>query len=85
MFDNIDPKVREYGTFSFIISMVFSIVYHFTIIEAVKGGFLYGFPINLTDLSGFVGFLARIIDSIVLAAILTPGVYYVIMKYIFKS
>jgi hypothetical protein len=85
MFDNIDPKIREYGFFSFIVALVLSLILHFTLIDVLRGGMVYGFPFNLNDLTGLLNFLARIANSFFIAIFITPAIYFVIMKYIIRS
>lgn len=84
MFNDIDPKIREYGTFSLIIAFIVSLIINFTLVETLRGGFGYGFPINLTDTVGLGNFLARIINSIVMAVFLSVPIYYLIMKYLLR-
>lgn len=85
MFDNLDPKIREYGIFSFTIAVIISLVINFTLVETLKGSFAYGFPINLAATSGIGNFLARVINSLVMGAFLTIPAYYLIMKYLVRG
>jgi len=85
MFENLDPKIREYGTFSFIVAVIISLFINFTLVETLKGSFAYGFPLNLATTSGIGNFLARVVNSLVMGAFLTVPTYYLIMKYLVRG
>lgn len=77
----MDPVAKQLWIFSFIVSVIISALISFLAIEFLKGSFLYGFPINLTNTSGIGSFLARVANSFALGLILTPMTYYIV-KYL---
>jgi hypothetical protein len=81
MLNDVNPVTKQLWIFSFLISLVISGLINFLAIELLKGSFLYGFPIKLDDAVGIGSFIARLINSVLLGAILTPLLYYVI-KYL---
>lgn len=81
MLNDVNPVTKQLWIFSFLVSLVISGLINFLAIELLKGSFLYGFPIKLDDAVGIASFIARLINSVLLGAILTPLLYYVI-KYL---
>ncbi|CAG1021138.1 hypothetical protein DOJK_00809 [Patescibacteria group bacterium] len=81
MLNDVNPVTKQLWIFSFLVSLVISGLINFLAIELLKGSFLYGFPIKLDDAVGIGSFIARLINSVLLGAILTPLLYYVI-KYL---
>lgn len=79
--DGIDPAVKQYLIFSFVIGIIVGVLVNFILIEGVKGSFAYGFPIVLNGVEGFANFLDRVINSLVLGALLTIPIYLG-LKYI---
>ncbi len=81
MFNQMDPVAKQLWIFSFIVAVIASALINFLAVELLKGSFLYGFPINLTATSGIGSFFARLINSFLLGAVLTPLSYYLV-KYL---
>lgn len=81
MFNQMDPVAKQLWIFSFIVSVIVAALINFIVMELLKGSFLYGFPINLTDTSGIGSFFARLVNSFLLGLILTPLTYYIV-KYL---
>jgi len=81
MLNDVNPVTKQLWIFSFLVSLVISGLINFLAIELLKGSFLYGFPIKLDDAVGIGSFIARLINSVLLGAILTFLLYYVI-KYL---
>jgi len=74
--DSIDPAKKQYWIFSLIVALILSVILNFFFLNLFKGTVIYGFPINYGDSEGIVNFLIKLVDSAVIGAILTPGVYY---------
>ncbi len=81
MFNDINPVTKQLWIFSFLVSLIFSALINFLAVELLRGSFLYGFPINLGNTAGLGTFFARLINTVVLGAIVTPMMYYII-KYL---
>lgn len=79
--DNIDPAVKQYLVFSFVISVILGVIVSFILVDSVKGTFAYGFPIPLADAEGITMFIYRVINSLVLGLFFTIPVYLG-LKYI---
>jgi hypothetical protein len=77
MLDDIDPSVKQYMVFSFVVAMIVSFVINFTLMEGVRGTFAYGFPINLNEIEGIASFFARIVNTLVMGLFLTIPMYFV--------
>lgn len=71
----MDPAVKQYIIFSFVISIILGFLVSFVLVEGVRGGFAYGFPINLNGAEGFTGIIYRLINTIVLGFLFTIPVY----------
>ncbi|MEP7103767.1 MAG: hypothetical protein ABI721_03600 [Candidatus Dojkabacteria bacterium] len=71
----MDPAVKQYIVFSFVISLILGVLVNFILIEGVKGTFAYGFPINLNAVEGVLNFVYRVINTLILGALLTVPVY----------
>jgi hypothetical protein len=76
MFDNIDPAVKQYLTFSLVLAVILSVIINFGLVDLVKGTFAYGFPVNLSEAVGFANFIGRIINTLVFSFFLTVPVYF---------
>lgn len=74
--DEIDPAKKQYIIFAAIISILLSGVINFWFIEILEGSPLYGVPVNLEDVSDVVGFVGRIINSVMMGLFLTPLIYW---------
>ena len=74
--DSIDPAKKQYWIFSAIVSVILSLIINFAIFPLFKNSIIYGFPFNFGTSEGIALFFIKIIDSLILGAILTPGVYY---------
>lgn len=81
MFNEMNPVTKQLWIFSFIVALIFSAIINFVGVEFLKGSFLYGFPINLTNTAGIGTFISRIINTAVLGTIVTPLTYYLV-KYL---
>lgn len=79
--DNIDPALKQYLIFSFVIAIIISFIINFGLVEGVRGTFAYGFPINLNDIEGFGNFLARVVNTFIMGLFLTAPMYF-IFKYL---
>lgn len=79
--DGIDPATKQYIIFSLVISLIIGVIINFVLIEAVRGTFAYGFPINLNGVEGIVNFIDRIINTVVIGGFITFPVYFGI-KYL---
>jgi len=73
--DGIDPAVKQYLIFSFVIGIIVGVLVNFLLIEGVKGSFAYGFPIVLNGVEGIANFLYRVINTVVLGGLLTIPIY----------
>ncbi|MEO6728639.1 MAG: hypothetical protein ABIM99_01830 [Candidatus Dojkabacteria bacterium] len=71
----MDPAVKQYLIFSLVIGVIAGVLINFILIEGVKGSFAYGFPIVLNGVEGIANFLYRIINSLILGALLTIPIY----------
>lgn len=74
--DGLDPAKKQYWIFSAIVSVILSLILNFVFLSLFPGTIIYGFPFNYGDSVGFANFFIKIVDSLILGAILTPGVYY---------
>lgn len=74
--DSIDPAKKQYWIFSAIVAVIIALILNFAFLSLFPGTIIYGFPFNYGDAEGISLFLIKIVDSAILGAILTPGVYY---------
>ena len=72
----MDPAKQQYWIFSAIVAVILSLIINFAFLSLFPGTIIYGFPFNYGDSVGIGNFLIKIIDSVILGAILAPGVYY---------
>lgn len=72
----MDSTTKQYILFSFVVSIVISLIANFIIINGLKGTMFYGVPISLVNASGFGEFIIRIINSLVMALFLTLPMYW---------
>lgn len=74
--NGIDPVVKQYAIFAFIVSVIISFVINFFIVNLLENSFiLYGFPISLKGIEGFTNFLYRLINTLITSLILVIPVY----------
>lgn len=85
MFDNIDPAVKQYFAFSFLISLILAGIYNFTIVNGLQGGPLYGFPISLIGVTGIGDTIIRLINTLVIGALISPLTYFGVMWFLRRS
>lgn len=78
----MDSSTKQYIIFSFVVSVVISLIANFIIINGLKGTPLYGIPINLANSAGFGEFLLRILNTLIMSVFLTlPVFWFLIWAY----
>lgn len=66
----MNPATKQYLTLSIVISIIFSFIINFAFVDLAKGSFLYGFPISINEVEGFLNFLFRLLNTAIIAAFL---------------
>ena len=76
----MNPATKQYLIFSFIVGILLSIIINFVLIDIIKGTFLYGFPISLNGVDGFLNFLFRVINTLLIGTFLVIPMFYIIKE-----
>jgi hypothetical protein len=79
-----DPTKQQYIIFAAIVSLIVAIFLNFTVIGAIPGLFVQGFPLNAFGATGVGLFFIRIVNSLVMGALLVVPMYY-FLQWILKK
>lgn len=73
-----DPGKRQYLIFAGILALMVSGIISFFFSGILEGPFISGFPIAISTLEGIARFMAQLVNTVVLGAMLTVPMYYLL-------